>query len=194
MQRLGLYGGSFDPVHHAHLILARQALEDLGLDRVIFIPAAESPFKPGSSAAPAEDRLEMVRLATQGEPSFAVDSIEIDRKPPSYTIHTAKAYKAKYPKEKLFFLVGEDHLESLPKWNDFDELRQIVEFAILSRSDLPLRADYRVVRRRLDLSSTEIRHRVANQMPISYLVPDNVVRYIKDKNLYQGEELSEQRN
>ena len=194
MLRLGLYGGSFDPVHHAHLILARQALEDLRLDRVIFIPAAESPFKPGSNAASAEDRLEMVRLATQGEPAFAVDSIEIYRQPPSYTIHTAKAYKAQYPKEKLIFLVGEDHLESLPKWNDFDELLQIVNFAILSRSDLPLRADYPVVRRRFDLSSTEIRHRVANNMPISYLVPENVVRYIREKNLYRGEELSERRN
>jgi nicotinate-nucleotide adenylyltransferase len=188
MQRLGLYGGTFDPVHHAHLILARQALEDLRLDRVIFIPAAESPFKPGSTAAPAEDRLEMVRLATQGEPAFAVDSIEIYRSPPSYTIHTAKAYKAKYPKEKLFFLLGEDHLESLAKWNDFDELAQIVDFAVLSRSDLPLRANYPVVRRRVDLSSTEIRHRVAHHLPISYLVPDNVGRYIRDKHLYQGEE------
>jgi nicotinate-nucleotide adenylyltransferase len=194
MERLGLYGGSFDPVHHAHLILARQALEDLRLDRVIFIPAAESPFKPGSSAAPAEDRLEMVRLATLGEPAFEVDSIEIYRKPPSYTIHTARAYRARFPKEKLFFLVGEDHLESLPKWNDFNELNQIIDFAILSRSDFPLQANYPVVRRRFDLSSTEIRRRVANHMPISYLVPDDVERYIREKKLYQGEELSDRRN
>jgi nicotinate-nucleotide adenylyltransferase len=194
MERLGLYGGSFDPIHHAHLILARQALEDLRLDRVIFIPAAESPFKPGSSAAPAEDRLEMVRLATLGEAAFEVDSIEVYRKPPSYTIHTVRAYKDRYPKEKLFFLVGEDHLESLPKWNDFNELNQIIDFAILSRSDLPVRANYPVVRRRFDLSSTEIRRRVANHMPISYLVPDNVEQYIREKKLYQGEELSDRRN
>jgi len=101
-------------VHHAHLILARQALEDLKLDRVVFIPAAESPFKPGTTAASAADRLEMIRIAIRGEPAFAVDSIEIDREPPSYTIHTVKSYKAQYPKEKLIFLVGEDHLESLP--------------------------------------------------------------------------------
>ena len=194
MLRLGLYGGSFDPVHHAHLILARQALEDLKLDRVIFIPAAESPFKPGSTVASAAQRLEMLRLATQDEPAFAVDSLEIDRKPPSYTIHTARMYKAHHPKDKLIFLVGEDHLASLPKWNDFDELTQLVNFAILSRSDLPLRADYPVVRRRFDLSSTEIRHRVANNLPISYLVPKNVVRYINEKHLYRGEELSERRN
>jgi len=194
MLRLGLYGGSFDPVHHAHLILARQALEDLKLDRVIFIPAAESPFKPGSTAASAEDRLEMLRLAIQGESAFAVDRIEIDREPPSYTIHTVKSYKAQYPREKLIFLVGEDHVESLPKWNDFDELIQLVKFAILSRSDLPLRVDYPVVRRRIDLSSTEIRRRVVCNLPISYLVPESVLRYINEKNLYRGEELSERRN
>ena len=194
MLRLGLYGGSFDPVHHAHLILARQALEDLQLDRVIFIPAAESPFKPGNTAASAEDRLEMIRLAIQGEPAFAVDRIEIDREAPSYTIHTVKSYKAQYPKENLIFLVGEDHVESLPKWNDFDELIQLVNFAILSRSDLPLRVDYPVVRRRIDLSSTEIRRRVVCNLPISYLVPESVLRYINEKNLYRGEELSERRN
>ena|SRR5215469_4187654 len=194
MLRLGLYGGSFDPVHHAHLILARQALEDLKLDRVFFIPAAESPFKPGSTAASAEDRLEMLRLAIQGESAFAVDRIEIDREPPSYTIHTVKSYKAQYPREKLIFLVGEDHVESLPKWNDFDELIQLVNFAILSRSDLPLRVDYPVVRRRIDLSSTEIRRRVVCNLPISYLVPESVLRYINEKNLYRGEELSERRN
>jgi nicotinate-nucleotide adenylyltransferase len=194
MLRLGLYGGSFDPVHHAHLILARQALEDLKLDRVIFIPAAESPFKPGNTAASAEDRLEMIRVAIRDEPAFTVDSIEIDRKPPSYTIHTVKAYKAQYPREKLILLVGEDHLESLPKWNDFEELTQIVNFAILSRSGLPLRVDYPVIRRRIDLSSTEIRHRVTNNLPISYLVPGNVLRYINEKNLYRGEELLERKN
>ena len=194
MLRLGLYGGSFDPVHHAHLILARQALEDLKLDRVIFIPAAESPFKPGNTTASAEDRLEMIRVAIRGEPAFAVDSIEIDREPPSYTIHTVKAYKAQYPREELIFLVGEDHLESLPKWNEFGELSQIINFAVLSRSDLPLRVDYPVIRRRIDLSSTEIRHRVAKNLPISYLVPEDVLRYINEKNLYRGEELSERRN
>jgi nicotinate-nucleotide adenylyltransferase len=136
----------------------------------------------------------MVRLATLGEPAFEVDSIEVYRKPPSYTIHTVRAYKARYPKEKLFFLFGEDHLESLPKWNDFNELNQIIDFAILSRSDLPVRANYPVVRRRFDLSSTEIRRRVANHMPISYLVPDNVEQYIREKKLYQGEELSDRRN
>jgi nicotinate-nucleotide adenylyltransferase len=187
MLRIGLYGGSFDPIHCGHLILARQALEDLTLDRVIFIPAAESPFKANHSGAPAVDRFTMVELAIQGDPSFFVDPLEIKRKPPSYTIDTARAYRSQYPDDSLFFLVGEDHVEALSKWNEFEELDSLVEFAILSRSDLPLKVKYPVVRRRFDLSSTEIRNRVANGLPISYLVPENVLRYIEENNLYQGE-------
>ena len=186
MLKLGLYGGSFDPIHHGHLILARQALEDLSLDRVIFIPAAQSPFKPNQSSASAADRLAMVRLAIQGEPAFGVDPMEIDREPPSYTIDTARTYCARQTGNRLFFLVGEDHVSALPKWNDFEELNQLVQFAILSRSDLPLEIQYPVVRRRFDLSSTEIRNRVANDLPISYLVPESVLRYIQERKLYRG--------
>lgn len=186
MLTLGLYGGSFDPVHHGHLILARQAIEDLSLDRVIFIPAAESPFKPDQSGASAEDRLAMIRLAIQDEPRFVVDSLELNREAPSYTIDTARAYKAQYPKDTLFFLIGEDHVPALQKWNEFERLDQLVNFAVLSRSDLPLKVHYPVVRRRFDLSSTEIRNRVAYNLPISYLVPEDVLRYIQERNLYQG--------
>jgi nicotinate-nucleotide adenylyltransferase len=187
MLRLGLYGGSFDPIHHGHLILARQALEDLFLERIIFIPAAESPFKPDHLGASAEDRLAMIKLAIQDEPRFVVDPLELNREAPSYTIHTVRAYKAQYPEDALFFLVGEDHVPALPKWNEFEQLDQLVNFAILSRSDLLLKVHYPVVRRRFDLSSTEIRKRVANKLPISYLVPENVLRFIHESNLYRGE-------
>jgi nicotinate-nucleotide adenylyltransferase len=185
MSRLGLYGGSFDPIHHGHLILARQALEDLSLDRVIFIPAAESPFKPNHSSASAADRLAMVQLAVQGEPCFIVDSLEIYRDAPSYTIDTVRAYYAQRPGDTLFFLVGEDHVSALPTWNEFEELDHLVRFAILSRTDLPLKVDYPVVRRRFDLSSTEIRNRIASDLPISYLVPENVLHYINERKLYR---------
>ena len=187
MLRLGLYGGSFDPIHHGHLILARQALEDLSLDRIIFIPAAESPFKLNHSSASAADRFAMVQLAVEGEPAFLVDPLEIDRQAPSYTIDTARAYHAQHPGDRLFFLVGEDHVAALPKWNEFEELGRLVQFAILSRSDQPLKVGYPVVRRRFDLSSTEIRNRVANDLPISYLVPENVLHYIQERRLYRGE-------
>jgi len=162
-------------------------LEDLSLDRVIFIPAAESPFKLNHSSAAAADRFAMVRLAVEGEPAFTVDPLEIGREAPSYTIDTARFYRARHPGDDLFFLVGEDHVEAFPQWNEFEELEQLVQFAILSRSDLPLKVEYPVVRRRFDLSSTEIRNRVANDLPISYLVPENVLRYIQERKLYRGE-------
>ena len=135
MLRLGLYGGSFDPIHHGHLILARQAMEDLFLDRVIFIPAAESPFKPDHLGASAGDRLAMISLAIQDEPRFSVDSLELNREAPSYTIDTARAYEAQYPKDALFFLIGEDHVASLHEWNGLSNWIAC-RFRILSRSDL----------------------------------------------------------
>ncbi|MBV9392235.1 MAG: nicotinate (nicotinamide) nucleotide adenylyltransferase [Verrucomicrobia bacterium] len=184
--KLGLYGGSFDPIHHGHLILARQALEELKLDALVFIPAAESPFKPNHTIAPAQDRLAMVRLAIEMEQYFGIDPIEIEREAPSYTIHTARAYRARNPTDELFFLIGEDHVESLPRWNEFNELKQIVQFVILSRSERCWPEDYPVIRKRIELSSTEIRNRVAKKQPISYLVPEKVLHYIIDKNLYQG--------
>ncbi len=187
MLRLGLYGGSFDPIHHGHLILARQALEDLSLDRVVFIPAAESPFKANHVSAPVGDRFAMVRLAIEGESAFSVDPLEIEREAPSYTIDTARTYHLRHPGDTIFFLVGEDHLAALPKWNEFEELDRLVKFAVLSRSDLPLKAGYPVIRRRFDLSSTEVRNRVANDLPISYLVPESVLRYIQERRLYRGE-------
>ncbi len=129
----------------------------------------------------------MVRLAVLDEPAFMVDPLELDREAPSYTIDTARAYHAQHPDDILFFLVGEDHVAALDKWNEFEELNHLVQFAILSRSDLPLKVKYPVVRRRLDVSATEIRNRVANDLPISYLVPENVMRYIEERKLYQGE-------
>lgn len=187
MLRLGLYGGSFDPIHHGHLILARQALEDLSLDRVIFIPAAESPFKPNSTNASAEDRITMVRLAIEGEAAFSYDPLEVEREAPSYTIDTARTYRARHPNETLFFLVGEDHVAALPTWNEFEALDRLVQFAILSRSDQPPELKYPVVHRRFDLSSTEIRNRVANDLSISYLVPQCVLHYIQERKLYRRE-------
>jgi nicotinate-nucleotide adenylyltransferase len=190
MSRLGLYGGSFDPIHNGHLILARQALEDLKLDSVIFLPAAESPFKTNHTITSAEDRLKMVELAIATEPRFSVDPIEMHRPAPSYTIDTARTYSARHPLDELYFLIGEDHVQDLAKWNGFSELDQLVQFAVLCRSDLPLSVKYPVVRRRFDLSSTEVRNRVANQLPISYFVPEIVLHYIHSNQLYQGEPLS----
>ena len=188
--RIGIYGGTFNPVHHGHLILARQALEEFKLDRLVFVPAAESPFKIQNHSAPAGDRLAMLRLAIAGEDRFSVDALEIERGGISYSIDTVKMFRNRDPGAELFFLVGEDNADRLTEWHRFEELKKLVYFVVLSRSEDFQSPDYPVVQRRIEISSTEIRNRVANQESITYLVPESVKHYIEQHQLYQGERVS----
>jgi nicotinate-nucleotide adenylyltransferase len=188
--RIGIYGGTFNPVHHGHLILARQALEEFKLDQLVFVPAAESPFKIQNHSAPAGDRLAMLRLATAGEDRFSVDPLEIERGGISYSIDTVKLFCNRDPGAELFFLVGEDNADRLTEWHRFEELKKLVYFVVLSRSEDFQSPEYPVVQRRIEISSTEIRNRVANQESITYLVPESVKHYIEQHQLYQGERVS----
>ena len=188
--RIGIYGGTFNPVHHGHLILARQALEEFKLDRLIFVPAAESPFKIQNHTAPAGDRLAMLRLAIAGEDRFSVDPLEIERGGISYSINTVKMFRSRDPEAELFFLVGEDNADRLTEWHRFEELKKLVCFVVLSRSEDFESSEYPVVQRRIEISSTEIRNRVAKQESITYLVPESVKHYIEQHQLYQGERVS----
>jgi nicotinate-nucleotide adenylyltransferase len=188
--RIGIYGGTFDPVHHGHLILARQALEEFKLDRLIFVPAAESPFKLHNHTAPASDRLAMLRLAIKAEDRFEVDALEIERGGVSYSIDTVKMFRSRDPEAELFFLVGEDNAYRLTEWHRFEELRKLVAFVVLSRSEDFQSPEYPVVQRRIEISSTEIRNRVANRESITYLVPESVKLYIEQHQLYHEERVS----
>ena len=188
--RIGIYGGTFNPVHHGHLILARQALEEFKLDRLIFVPAAESPFKIQNHTAPPGDRLAMLRLAIAGEDRFSVDPLEIERGGISYSIDTVKMFRTRNPEAELFFLVGEDNADRLTEWHRFEELKKLVCFVVLSRSEDFESSEYPVVQRRIEISSTEIRNRVAKQESITYLVPESVKHYIEQHQLYQGERVS----
>jgi nicotinate-nucleotide adenylyltransferase len=188
--RIGIYGGTFDPVHHGHLILAHQALEEFKLDRLVFVPAAESPFKIHNHTAPATDRLAMLQLAIRGEDRFEVDPLEIERGGVSYSIDTVKMFRSRDPEAELFFLVGEDNAYRLTEWHRFEELKKMVGFVVLSRSEDFQSPEYPVVQRRIEISSTEIRNRVANGESITYLVPESVKRYIEQHQLYHGERVS----
>src|SRR6185436_13995352 len=115
MQRIGLFGGSFDPVHLGHLLVAQAAREELGLERLFFIPAAQSPFKPDQKPTPAEERLRLLRLALAGRAWAEIDEQEIERGGVSYTIDTARDYAARFPGDRLCYLIGADHVEQLPK-------------------------------------------------------------------------------
>lgn len=186
MKKIGIFGGSFDPVHHGHLILAREALETLPLDRILFIPAAQSPHKTARQSTPAQLRWEMLRAAIASEPGFDLSRIEIDRPPPSYSIDTVETLRAEMSDAQFFFLVGQDNLPELRSWHRFEDLQRLVQFVVLDRSCEDADYNYPAVRRKIDISATAIRNRVASGRSIRYLVPEAVEEIIRRENLYQG--------
>jgi nicotinate-nucleotide adenylyltransferase len=185
-EKIGLYGGTFDPIHHGHLILAREARERLELDRVIFIPAAQSPFKPGVEMTSAALRVEMIEAAIAGEDGLAVDDMEIRRGGTSYTIDTVEAWRLRCPDATLFWLVGQDHVSELEKWHRSEELGRMVRFAVFSRDAHPAPGSgAEVVQRPISISATEVRARVAQGLSIRYLVPESVRALILKHGLYR---------
>ena len=186
MKKIGIYGGSFDPIHHGHLILAREALEALALDEIMFVLAAQSPHKQGGAPTASAVRWEMLNAAIAAEPGFAASRFEIDRPPPSYSIDTVEALRARQPQREFFFLVGEDNLPELSSWHRFADLQKLVEFVVFDRSGEEVEYAYPAIRRKIDISATTIRKRVANGQSIRYLVPEAVERIIRRENLYQG--------
>jgi nicotinate-nucleotide adenylyltransferase len=184
MQPIGIFGGTFDPIHHGHLILAREAVETLQLDRVIFIPAAHSPHKLEQQPTPPAVRLDMLRAAIEGDPKFAVDPLELERPPPSYAIDTVETLRQRDTGTEFFFLVGEDNVARLSTWHRFAELAQLVQFVVLHRGGLNAAHPYPAIRRHLEISATEIRKRVASGRSIRYLVPPAVDTIIRERQLY----------
>jgi len=186
MKKIGIYGGTFDPIHHGHLILSRQACEELKLDQLIFVPAALSPFKQKSAQASGELRLSMLRAAIKGQEDFVADDCELERPPPSYSIDTVLHIRERDPNAELFWLIGADNIHDLRKWRRFDELERLVQFVILDRGRAKKTPQvYPVVQRNIDISATEIRKRVASGRSIRYLVPKAVEDIIRREKLYR---------
>jgi nicotinate-nucleotide adenylyltransferase len=190
MNRIGLFGGSFDPVHLGHLLVAQAACEEFKLDRLFFIPAAQSPLKPERVPAPAEMRLRMLRLALAGETRYEVDDQEIRRGGASYTIDTVRDYRQRFPNATLFYIIGADHVPLLPKWRAADELAGLVEFLVVPRpGDSPTAAKppfciQNLVGTPFAVSSSRIRARVKAGEPIRHLVPPAVEETIHNSGLY----------
>lgn len=186
--QLALYGGTFDPIHHGHLLMAREAMETLRLDRMIFIPANRSPHKSSSEPAPGSIRRDMIAAAIADEPGFALDDSELIRPGPSYTIDTVESILSAHPNAHVYCLVGADNLAELPTWRRYEDLRRLAEFVILGRgvADEKAADGVRTLGRRIDISSTEIRRRVALGQSIRYLVPEAVRAMIARHHLYQN--------
>lgn len=183
--RIGLYGGSFDPVHNGHLILAREAKEQLALDCVIFIPARISPHKEGSPPIHPSDRLDMVAAAIDGEADFFVDDLEIHREGPSFTIDTVRKYRTDFPRAAIYYLIGGDNVAELHTWKEIAALQELVTFVVLERGaahEVPEGCEQ--ISRNISISSTDIRNRVASGYSIRYLVPEMVHEIIRSRQLY----------
>jgi len=200
--KLGLFGGSFDPVHLGHLLAAQAAIEELGLDRLFFIPATQSPFKPASQPAPALARLRLLRLALAGKTNCEIDDQEIRRGGVSYSIETVRDYARRFPKVELFYLIGADNAAKLNEWRDAGELAKLTEFVALprfvwssgfSRSEPPeggtpnFPPPFRGRTLKgfpLAVSSSDIRARVKAGLSIEPLVPPAVAQAIRAAKLY----------
>ena len=188
--KLGLFGGSFDPVHLGHLLVAQAAIEELGLDRLFFIPAAQSPFKPESQPAPAAIRLQLLRLALAGRTNCEIDEQEIHRGGVSYTVDTLRDYAKKFPCAELFYLIGADHVAKLNEWRDPGELARLAKFVVIPRPgeasvDFPPPFRGRSLKGfPLAVSALEIRARLKAGLPIEPLAPPAVAEAIRNNRLY----------
>lgn len=200
--KIGIIGGTFDPVHNGHLIIAEYARTSLGLDKVIFIPSGMHPFKDNKKITEPKKRIDMILLAIDSNPYFEVSSLEIDRLGTTYTIDTMTSLKDEYLGDELYFIFGSDIIFELDKWKSIDELSHLCKFILLDRPGKEdqelhkkieeLKSSYNIHIEKIkspiiDISSTEIKERTSQKLSIKYLVPDAVEEYILNHNLYVGE-------
>ncbi len=197
--RRGVLGGTFDPVHLGHLVLAERAREQLVLDKVLWLPAGDPWRKADRQVTAAKHRVEMVRRAIDGSGEFEMSMLEIDREGPTYTVETLATLNERYPEEKLFFLLGQDALEDVPSWRDPERLIALATLAVAARGEerrSPAALDRLVPglsgrvtwieMPHLEISATELRRRAAVGQSLRYVTPDVVATYIREQRLYGG--------
>jgi nicotinate-nucleotide adenylyltransferase len=185
---VGLLGGSFDPIHHGHLLIAQAVLEALELDSLRFVPAREQPFKRGRHEATPEQRAAMVALAIVDEPRFALERAELERPGPSYTVDTLRALTVRDPGVELVLLVGADAAAELASWREAEEIPRLARVAAFARAGAAVRAGPPIWRTvavpTIDISATAVRERVRQGLPIRWWVPEAVARYVAAEGLY----------
>ena len=187
--KIGILGGTFNPIHIGHLILAEEVREKIGLDKIIFVPTHLPPHKDNSDVAPAADRYKMIKSAIAKNKYFSVSDIEIKRSGRSYTIETIKELKNKYPRDELYFITGSDLLKYLKEWKDLAEILEMVKFIVATRPGYPLEQIpayiSTVAIRAVDVSAFEIRSCIKENKSFRYLLPDAVCNYINKRKLYR---------
>ncbi|MEK7247543.1 MAG: nicotinate-nucleotide adenylyltransferase [Chloroflexota bacterium] len=198
VQRLGMLGGTFDPVHIGHLVLGEAAREEIGLDRVIFVPTGHSWRKSDREITPAGHRLEMLRLAVAGNPNFEVSTLEIEREGPSYSEVTLAGLRDSNPGAEMFFILGRDALADLPNWHNPSAVVSLATLVVAARGEdmSPASEDSALARLNariislkmpvIGVSATDIRQRVHDGRSIRYQAPDAVAEYIEARGLYRG--------
>lgn len=190
---LGVLGGTFDPIHMGHLVLAEQVREKFQLERVIFIPCASPPHKTEQELSSTRDRFEMTKLALEGNPYFFVSDIELKREGLSYTVETLRELKGLYKDSEVYFLTGSDVLNEITTWKDPEEIYKLAKIVIAVRPGFDkfdpenhfAKKSIIVDITGMDISSTQIREKVRNGESIKYLVPSKVEEYIRKRNLYK---------
>ena len=202
--KLGIMGGTFDPIHLGHLLIAENARHALGLDRVLFVPAGRPWLRGNAKVSEAHHRLRMVELAIAGNPAFSATGVEIDRPGPTYTVDTLETLKREYGEDTdLFFIIGSDALVNMDRWRSPARLFELCTLAVFGRNDGEdtLALSYRLThqfpqivdavvwmgRSLTNISSTDIRRRLASAAPVRYMVPDSVEQYIREHGLYTAD-------
>lgn len=192
-RRIGVMGGTFDPIHHGHLVAASEVADVFSLDEVLFVPTGEPVFKQDREVTPAEHRYLMTVVATASNPRFTVSRVDIDRPGLTYTIDTLRDLKAAFPDAELYFITGADVLPEILSWKDVDELWSLAHFVGVNRpghhlddTGLPSSGVSLMEVPAMAISSTDCRRRVREGMPVWYLVPDGVVQYIHKHGLYRS--------
>ena len=190
-RRIGLFGGSFDPVHSAHVMMARAALNELQLDRLFIIPATRSPFKPEQQPAPDEVRLAMLKAAFEEVAGCEIERLELEREGASYAIDTVRVFVERFPEAELFYLIGADHVPTLPQWREADALAKILTFVVVPRPgghevEFPESFAGRCLEGELmDISSSDIRARMREGKSVGHLLPPAVAGILSKKQIYQ---------
>jgi nicotinate-nucleotide adenylyltransferase len=191
--KIGFLGGSFDPVHFGHLLAAQDVYEQYQFDRLILVPAAQAPLKPKEVQSSLEDRLVMLRAAIEWDKRFEISDVELRRGGVSYTIDSVRHFRAMFPDDELYWIIGGDQLPKINLWKDIEELAQIIEFIFLERPghpakptpDIPGLRLHRCDGHLIEISSSELRNRVRRGLSLHYFCPQKVINHIEARQLYR---------